>query len=104
MPEFRRGPVALTLTLCVGCASEPDAGEDPYADEIVEFDSPADTVFGHDKLPDIVLGPPGGTFDVASLGCEGTIVLEFDGPGIVDGPGPDLIVFENPFDDFPEPG
>jgi hypothetical protein len=54
-------------------------------------------------MPGIVLGPPvgggdvaGGT-DVLSLGSGGTIVLALDGEGIVDGPGPDLLVFENAF-------
>jgi hypothetical protein len=97
-------PLALSLTLVGGCASEHDDG-DRFADAVVEFDPAEATVFGHDKLPEIVLGPPGGIFDVASLGCDGTIVLEFDEPGIVDGPGADLIVFENAFtEDFPEPG
>jgi hypothetical protein len=96
--------LALALASSVGCISEPGAG-DPFADDLVEFSPGEATVFGHDELPEIVLGPPGGTVDVASLGCEGTIVLEFDEPGIVDGPGPDLIVFENAFsEDFPEPG
>lgn len=104
MFEFRRTLLALSLPLCVACTGEDDA-EDPFADDVVEFVAAEETVFGHDRLPDIVLGPPGGTLDVASLGCEGTIVLEFEEPGIVDGPGPDLIVFENAFsDDFPEPG
>jgi hypothetical protein len=96
--------LALALASSVGCISEPGAG-DPFADDLVEFSPGEATVFGHDELPEIVLGPPGGTVDVASLGCEGTIVLEFEAPGIVDGPGPDLIVFENAFsEDFPEPG
>jgi hypothetical protein len=53
-------------------------------------------------MPDIVLGPPrgagdmrGGT-DVVSLGRGGRICLEM-GQRIVDGPGDDFIVFENPF-------
>jgi hypothetical protein len=104
MLEFRRVLLALSLALCVGCADERETG-DPYADDVVEIDAAEAAVFGHDRLPEIVLGPPGGTFDVASLGCDGTIVLEFEEPGIVDGPGPDLIVFENSFsEDFPEPG
>jgi hypothetical protein len=59
--------------------------------------------FGRDQLPGIVLGPPKGTgatqgsFDVASLGNGGSIVLAFDGNAIVDGPGADFIVFENAF-------
>jgi len=59
--------------------------------------------FGQDALPGIVLGPPagagtaaGGT-DVLSLGTGGEIVVALDGAGIVDGPGPDFIVFENAF-------
>jgi hypothetical protein len=101
MSEFR---LMLALALCVGCASDPDAG-DPFADAVVEFEPGEGTVFGHEHLPEIVLGPPGGLVDVASLGCEGTIVLEFGEHGIVDGPGADLIVFENAFsEDFPEPG
>lgn len=59
--------------------------------------------FGRNKLPGIVLGPPkgggtkSGSLDVASLGNGGSITLAFDGNAIVDGPGPDFIVFENPF-------
>jgi hypothetical protein len=96
--------LALALVSIAACTSEQGAG-DPFADDVVEFSPAEGTVFGHDELPEIVLGPPGGMIDVASLGCEGTIVLEFEAPGIVDGPGPDLIVFENAFsEDFPEPG
>jgi hypothetical protein len=52
----------------------------------------------------VVLGPPRGIEDVVSLGCGGRIVLGFEA-GIVDGPGDDFIVFENPFSvDFPEAG
>ena len=53
--------------------------------------------------PGIVLGPPGtttptnGTLTVVSLGHGGSIVLEFSDNLIVDGPGPDFIVFENAF-------
>ncbi len=53
--------------------------------------------------PGIVLGPPGtttptnGTLTVVSLGHGGSIVLEFSDNAIVDGPGPDFIVFENAF-------
>lgn len=99
-------PAGLALGL-VGCGldGEPDDQGDPYADAVSAFDPAPDSFFGHEQLPDIVLGPPRGGFDVASLGCAGAIELEFEAPGIVDGPGPDLIVFENPFDaSFPEPG
>ena len=72
---------------------------DPFADCVEDF-APTDMVgFGHDRMPEIVLGPPQGPpgLDVASLGCGGRITLFFEEPGIVDGPGPDFIVFENPF-------
>lgn len=87
-------------------ACDPDTPDsDPYADCVEELVAVEDSDFGHDALPEIVLGPPGGTLDVASLGCGGAITLGFDEPAIVDGPGPDLIVFENPFaPEFPEPG
>ena len=57
---------------------------------------------GADALPDVVLGPPvgggelAGSTDTLSLGDGGSIVLRFAWP-VVDGPGPDFIVFENPF-------
>ncbi len=38
-----------------------------------------------------------GSTDVVSLGNGGWVVLEFAGNAIVDGPGPDFIMFENPF-------
>jgi hypothetical protein len=94
-PGFDDSPIAG--------ACEPTGNDDPYADCIDAFE-PADGVgFGHDALPDVVLGPPhagaagAGSMDVASLGCGGRITLVFDAPAIVDGPGPDLLVFENPF-------
>lgn len=53
--------------------------------------------------PGIVLGPPGnatpttGSLAVLSLGHGGQVTLEFTDNEIVDGPGADFIVFENPF-------
>jgi hypothetical protein len=58
---------------------------------------------GQDLFPAPVLGPPKGggmcmgSTDVVSLGNGGSVVLEFADNAIVDGPGPDFIVFENPF-------
>lgn len=76
--------------------------DDPWADCVEAFDPGPDAEFGHDMLPAVALGPPvlneaGGSLDVVSLGCEGVITLAFDPPGIVDGPGDDLVVYENPF-------
>src|SRR5262245_35962638 len=53
--------------------------------------------------PGMVLGPPGntnptnGSLTVLTLGRGGVVVLEFTDNVLVDGPGPDFIVFENPF-------
>ena len=83
---------------------------DPYADQVVSFALGDNAGFGEADLPGIVLGPPrgrgtdAGSLDVVSLGLGGEIVLEMSDPGIVDGAGPDLLVFENPFVGFIEPG
>jgi hypothetical protein len=76
--------------------------DDPFADCVDEF-LPEGAGHGAGDLPDIVRGPPeagvggSGSLDVLSLGCGGQITLFFAGAGVVDGPGPDLLVFENPF-------
>jgi hypothetical protein len=100
-----RSVLVLASVLVLGSCGERDPHGDPFVDEVVSLAAADGSSFGHDRLPEIVLGPPGGPLDVASLGCGGEIVLRFDEPGIVDGPGADLIVFENPFaSSFPEPG
>ena len=50
--------------------------------------------FGPDES--VVLGVPGGTMDVVSLGDGGKATLTFDSP-ICNAPGPDFAVFENGF-------
>jgi hypothetical protein len=68
-------------------------------------------------MPEIVEGPPlgggsdKGSTDVVSLGSGGSIVVSFAPNAIIDGPGPDFLVFENPFwiggnssDPYAEPG
>ena len=62
---------------------------------------------GSDYLPESVLGLPDttGRRDVAatdpkqilSLGLGGEIVLDFGNRLVIDRPGPDLVIFENPF-------
>lgn len=76
---------------------------DRFATRVVSF-SPTDCAgFGVPSMPGVVEGPPvgGGTshgsIDVVSLGSGGSIVVSFEPNAIVDGPGPDFIVFENPF-------
>jgi hypothetical protein len=75
----------------------------PYASELVEFAPGAAAGYGQTDLPAVVLGPPTalgpdqGSLDVLSLGVGGEIVLGFGARALVDGDGPDLIVFENAF-------
>lgn len=84
-------------------ADEACPGDLPYASELVSFDPGTGAGFGKEGLPDIVLGPPkggstiSGSLDVVSLGIGGSIVLGFGDRQIVDGPGPDFVVFENVF-------
>lgn len=80
-------------------------GADPavFATRIVEQNFGPGQDFGRELLPDVVLGPPrgggptSGSLHVASLGNGGSITVEFSGNAIVDGPGVDFMVFENPF-------
>jgi hypothetical protein len=95
----------LLLALAPPAAAGP-AAVDCFADRVADFRSAfADPAlgFGFANLPGIVLGPPGdslptlGSLSVVSLGRTGEITLEFTDNLITDGPGPDLIVFENSF-------
>ena len=85
-------------------------GTDPFADAVVEFTPGPDAGYGADELPDVVLGPPNGggggagSLDVLSLGELGSITLELTDLEVIDGPGPDLLVFENPFPGWYETG
>lgn len=99
-------------------AGLPDAGPgdagsrwpDPWADRVVRVQFGDGAGFGQDRFPQVVLGPPegggasSGSLDVLSLGREGVIELEFTDLVAVDGPGVDLLVFENPFGTFFETG
>jgi hypothetical protein len=97
----------LTASLALACPAIPlAAGIDCFADRVISFQSGfADPNLGFrfGELPGIVLGPPGDSFPVQgsvstlSLGRGGSITLFLDDSVIVDGPGPDFIVFENAF-------
>lgn len=82
---------------------------DPFIQTVVSFSPGTGAGFGEDQLPGIVMGPPhgagpnGGSLDVLSLGENGSIVLAFNGL-IIDSPGPDLRIFENPFPNWLELG
>lgn len=118
--RFRHLPcaVAALLSLCFGADSlypeeqKPNAPvvkqPDPFVDRVVSYRIGDGGGQNEEKLPQVVLGPPrgGGSLkagtDVLSLGRGGEIVLEFSDNEVFDGPGPDLMIFENPF--LEEPG
>ncbi len=95
------------FTGCSGSASDDPAVDllkpPPYAESVELFQPGEAAGYNQAKLPDIVLGPPqgkgnsAGSLDVASLGAHGEIVLGFGAQVIIDGPGADLVIFENPF-------
>jgi hypothetical protein len=121
----RKLACALWLA-ALGCGGAPgDEGLPPapavfppvYAEVVVSTRFGPGAGYGQDSLPEVVLGPPSpgpsgsGSLDVLSLGVGGEIVLGFGAQRVVDGAGPDLVVFENPFivqgdprDVFSEPG
>lgn len=104
----------MILLLLAACTPDPldsaEPGEDPFADAVVSFAPGPAAGFGADAMPDVVLGRPhgaggeAGSLDVVSLGQGGELVLQLTDIGLADGPGPDLLVFENPFADFVETG
>ena len=87
-------------------ASSPDTAASrplPYARRVIDFRPGPGAGHGQDRLPDIVLGPPTSngvanpSEEVLTLGDGGEIVVGFGEQTIENGPGSDLIVFENPF-------
>jgi hypothetical protein len=84
---------------------DPDSGATvpPYATRVVSFTPGKCAGYGQNNMPNVVLGPPkgggqsAGSTDVVSLGTGGEIVLSFEPNEVVDGPGVDLLVFENAF-------
>jgi hypothetical protein len=76
---------------------------DRFITKVVSYSLGPCSGFGRDQMPEIVEGPPvgegpySGSTDVLSLGNGGEIVVSFEPNAIVDGPGVDFIVFENPF-------
>lgn len=77
--------------------------KDPFVQRVVRFAPSASARFGHNHFPQAIQGPPQGagekqgSLHVVSLGCGGSIILEFSNPFIGNGPGPDFIIFENAF-------
>jgi hypothetical protein len=104
---------AIWFCLVVGCGGSEDVPrEQPnvvhYASKVVSYTKGAKGGFNEDRLPGVVVGAPtgggccAGSLDVLSLGDGGEIVLGFD-VAIVDGTGPDFVVFENPFEPSGDP-
>jgi hypothetical protein len=98
--------IYASLVFCASLicsAGDAEKGGDPFVDKIVAFKPGEGAGYGQDQQPAIVLGPPKGagklapSDDVLSLGKGGQITLEFVDNEVVDGPGPDLLVFENAF-------
>ena len=84
-----------------------DAGvirADRFITKVVSFTPGECAGFGIPSMPGVVIGPPvgggddHGSTDVVSLGNAGEIIVSFEPNAIVDGPGVDLLVFENAFD------
>lgn len=84
----------------------PDGGvirADRFVTAVTSFTPGECAGFGIPSMPGVVEGPPvgggdlQGSLDVVSLGVGGEIVVSFEPNAIVDGPGPDFIVFENAF-------
>ncbi len=99
MRTFALASLVLVLSANSLRADEPD----PFVDRVVTCKVGEGGGYGEKMLPKIVLGAPhgGGKLqagtDVLSLGKGGSIVLEFVDNEVYDGPGPDLLVFENAF-------
>lgn len=91
------------MPILILCLTSPLGAQSPGADSVVAFSPGSNAGYGADSLPQIVLGLPRGggelegSLDVVSLGNSGQITLSFEDNIIVDGPGPDFTVFENPF-------
>ena len=109
---------ALSLDASDAAPPPRDAGardaSDRFITQVISFTQGTCAGFHADAALATVSGPPhGGSADipgedVVSLGGGGEIIVGFGANAIVDGPGADFIVFENPFnygqDRYVEPG
>ena len=102
---------AVLLSWLLGCTAVGFAGAFP--DTVDQFTPGDGAGFGLGSYPYNVLGPPNGSAnpntpnfseaDLLSLGDGGSIVLKFNRNRIVDGPGPDIAIFENPLQPIGSP-
>lgn len=102
----RARTLAAALAGALAALTPAAAAVDCLADGVVEFQSgfaDPNVGFRFDELPGILMGPPGeslpvqGSISTPSLGRGGSATLAFLDNVIVDGPGPDFIIFENAF-------
>ncbi|MCC6764567.1 MAG: hypothetical protein IT293_07880 [Deltaproteobacteria bacterium] len=105
--RLRSGMVGMALALA--CLAPAPAAADPCLDDVVSYTMGQNGGFNageggtENLLPDVVLGAPrglgqsAGSLDVVSLGNGGGITVAFTDNRIVDGPGPDVTIFENAF-------
>ncbi|MDP8205862.1 MAG: T9SS type A sorting domain-containing protein [Candidatus Electryonea clarkiae] len=80
---------------------------DPWADAVISVEFGTGAGFGQDYFPDNVLGSPDSLAtshtpssdpqQLLTLGSGGLIVMAFLDGGIINEPGPDFTIFENPF-------
>jgi len=104
-PTLARSALVLTAIAAFLFAASPAMAwtSDPWLDRVHRFEPGTSAGFGADQLPFIVLGPPQGagalqgSLDVVSLGNGGAIEVRFADNAVVDGPGDDLVIFENAF-------
>lgn len=85
--DGKRGEVILPL------------GDLSFADAVIGFQVGTGKIKASASDPNVTLGPPAYTGNVDdgtfySLGCDGTLILQFINNALVDVPGPDLYVFE----------
>lgn len=102
-----RSRMMLLLALLLMFTIAASAQSDPWADAVVSVEYGPGAGFGQDYFPDNVLGSPSpdatptapaaDPSEVLTLGSGGVIVLAFEDGGIEDGPGVDVIVYENAF-------
>ncbi len=106
LPYVDAGSPDATWKMTDGGYVVPEAGvvpADRFITHVVSFKRGPCSGFGLEEYPGNIEGPPkgggtrAGSLDVVSLGNGGEITVSFAPNAIVDGPGPDFIVFENPF-------
>lgn len=99
----KTAPVVMATILSVAAAA---GWGQAFPDSVKEFVPGKNAGFGQTYFPGNVLGPPEGTLnpqfpndnpqDLLSLGTGGYLIYEFSTNEIIDEPGPDFTIFENP--------